>query len=402
MIIPGQYNCKYHIKQVLNKMDKINKWQYNTTLEVLMLFMSIKGRLNFLQLGRFGSYGEQHYRNQFSKPIEILDFNKHLVESHGSGHYTIAFDPSYIEKSGKHTPGVNWFWSGVAGAAKWGLEIGGIAAIDIENHTAFHLEAVQTIKEKNVTLLEHYANVICQRSSKLKSLSSYVVADAYFSKAPFVNKLMDNKLHLVSRLRSDAALKYIFCGEQKKYGRPREYGDKIDLKKLDMNVFRIVEYGDKTEIYEAVVHSKALKRYIKVVIVLSENTKGYSHKIYFSTDIELDAKMLLTYYQTRFQIEFLYRDAKQFTGLNNAQTRCEKKLNYHFNTSLTAINIAKITYWITVSKDKRGPFSMSTIKTLMNNELLLKRFFDVFGISPNTSKNKAKFEKLLKWGAIAA
>ena len=53
----------------------------------------------------------------------------------GSGHYIIAFDPSYIAKSGKSTPGVGWYWSGVAGKSKWGLEISGIAAIDIDNHT---------------------------------------------------------------------------------------------------------------------------------------------------------------------------------------------------------------------------------------------------------------------------
>lgn len=115
-----------------------------------------------------------------------------------------------------HTPGLNLFWYGAAGASKWGLEIAGIAAIDIENHTAFHLESVQTIKDKNTTLLEHYADVICQRSDKLKTLSSYVVAEAYFSKFSFINKLSECDLHVVSRLHNDAALQYIFYGEQKK------------------------------------------------------------------------------------------------------------------------------------------------------------------------------------------
>lgn len=93
----------------------------------------------------------------------------------------------------------------------------------------------------------------------------------------------------------------------------------------------------------------------------SPKSKEYSHKIYFSTDIELNAKMLLIYYQTRFQIEFLYRDGKQFARLQDGQGRCVK-INYHFNMSLTAINIAKTAHWLTVSKDKRGPFSMRPLK----------------------------------------
>jgi hypothetical protein len=60
--------------------------------------------------------------------------------------------------------GVNYFWLGCAGKLKWGLEISGIAAIDIGNHTAFHLEAVQTpgyLKSKK--LVEDYAQVLAER-----------------------------------------------------------------------------------------------------------------------------------------------------------------------------------------------------------------------------------------------
>lgn len=41
---------------------------------------------------------------------------------HLKGKTALAFDPSYILKAGKKTPGVGYFWSGVAGRAKWGLE----------------------------------------------------------------------------------------------------------------------------------------------------------------------------------------------------------------------------------------------------------------------------------------
>ena len=47
---------KDHIKMILNKMRTINKWQYDFLVEVFLLFISIKGRLNFLQLGRYGNF----------------------------------------------------------------------------------------------------------------------------------------------------------------------------------------------------------------------------------------------------------------------------------------------------------------------------------------------------------
>ena len=124
-------------------------------IETLILFMSIKGRINFLQLARYGKHKEQRYRQQFEKPFDFLSFNTELTLSQGSGRYAIAFDPSYVSKSGKKTPGVGWYWSGCASRAKWGLEIGGLAAIDIDNHTAFHLEAVQTLNTDDQNLSDY-------------------------------------------------------------------------------------------------------------------------------------------------------------------------------------------------------------------------------------------------------
>ena len=55
-----------------------------------------------------------------------------------------------------------------------------------------------------------------------------------------------------------------------------------------------------------------------------------------------------------------------------------------------------------ISKEERKYFSMSSIKTMYHNELLLKRFFRVFVISPYTKKNTNKIRELITYGAIAA
>lgn len=46
---------------------KINKWREKFMLEVLLLYLIIPGRINFLQLGRYGRFCGQRYRQQFGR-----------------------------------------------------------------------------------------------------------------------------------------------------------------------------------------------------------------------------------------------------------------------------------------------------------------------------------------------
>ena len=408
MITKGQEIYNHLIHNALREMSKISKRRKDFLVEVFVLFLSIKGKINFLQLSRYGKFKEQRYRQQFEKPFDFLEFNKQLVLSSGGGKYAIAFDPSYINKSGKKTPGVGYFWSGVAGKTKWGLEIGGIAAIDINNHTAFHLEAVQTLMtDENTNLVDWYVKLLIARKDTLSPLSSLYVSDAYFAKYNFVTPLCNVGMHLISRFRDDADLLYLYQGSKTgKKGRPKKYAGKIFYDKLNEDYFTQTYVDDKTKVYSAVVHSKSLKRKVRIVIAYYKTNKTnktkWIHKIYFSTDITIGALDILDIYKSRFQIEFLYRDAKQHTGLNDSQARSENKLDFHFNASLTSVNIAKASMWLSIPKHERNEFSMNNIKTMNHNMLMMNRFFDVFGINPYSEKNKKRFNELLFFGTRAA
>ena len=93
-----------------------------------------------------------------------------------------------------------------------------------------------------------------------------------------------------------------------------------------------------------------------------ENTKTNKHILLACTDLKLDAAKIIDYYRLRFQIEFLFRDAKQFTGLTHCQARSKEKLHFHFNLSLAAVNLANL-------KLKLDPtiISMNTFKRLAYN-----------------------------------
>lgn len=404
MITREQKPYNVLISNMIDRLPNINQWRRSFLIETLILFMSIKGRINFLQLARYGKHKEQRYRQQFEKPFDFLSFNKELTLSQGSGRYAIAFDPCYVRKSGKKTPGVGWYWSGCANRAKWGLEIGGLAAIDIDNHTAFHLDAVQTLNSDDQSLSDWYGAVISERKDTLTSISKYLVADAWFSKRSFADQVILSDMHLISRLRDDANLQYLYTGPKTGgKGRPRKYAGKVNNDNIDTEYFKLISLDNESIVYAAVVNSKALKRNILVVHVtyLKESGKD-ARKLYFSTDLSMVPSDVLLYYHSRFQIEFLYRDGKQHTGLNDSQARSENKLHFQFNASLTSINIAKAIHWLSIPKEQRGAFSMADIKTMNHNVLMLNRFFDVFGINPYSTKNQNYVKELILYGTMAA
>lgn len=156
-------------------------------------------------------------------------------------------------------------------------------------------------------------------------------------------------------------------------------------------------------IYTAIVHSVSMERNVRLVHLELPGDKGKNnYKLFFSTDTEMEAALILKYYQSRFQIEFLYRDAKQHTGLTECQARSENKLNFQFNLALSAINIAKVTHWLNLPKEQRKAFSMNDIKTMNHNALLIQCFFTKFGINPNLPKNQNHVKELIQYGTIAA
>ena len=228
-----------------------------------------------------------------------------------------------------------------------------------------------------------------------------MVADAYFSKKEFVDQLLNAGFTLVSKLRDDASLMYKSTeAHNGKKGAPKKYAGKIKLKELDLSHFTLLSYTEKTDAFSAIVYSKALKR--DILLVVERYTCGTKVilRLTFSTDITANPTEVLDYYHCRFQIEFCYRDAKQATGLTHCQDRSLNKLSFHFNASLTAVNIAKTVHW-SCPETKEKPFSIANAKTLCNNQFLLNRFIVLFGIKPNTIKNHQYIKELLYYGTIA-
>lgn len=396
---------------ILSKMPNLNKARRAFLVHCFVMFLSVRGKINFLSLSRHSeAYVESSYRNHFAMDFDFSSFNSSLLLSSGSGHYVVALDMSYIRKSGKYTEGLGKYWSGASSRSEWGLEAGLLGVVDVDNHTAFHLEATQTPsklerEKKGINYLSHCVAMVVKNKAHLEKISNYIVVDAYFTKKDFVLPLLEQThLSVIGRLRDDANLNYLYAGEQKKgRGRPRKYEGKIHLKKPQWKHFKKV-YQDKTIcIYDAIVYAVFLKRTIRIALVQYTNKKGKTkQKIYFSTDTHLPAWLITKYYQARFQHEFIIRDAKQATGLQDCQARSRQKTEFHWNMALSTVNLAKIHHWITIQKEERKAFSIKDIKMLYHNKLLVDRFFSILQIEDDFTKNNSNIEQLYTFGTKAA
>ena len=81
-------------------------------------------------------------------------------------------------------------------------------------------------------------------------------------------------------------------------------------------------------------------------------------KIYFSTNVKQETLEILNFYKARFQIEFVFRNGKQFAGTNTCEARSENKIDFHVNTSLTSVNFAKVD-WFSNEDNHKKPFSIA-------------------------------------------
>jgi hypothetical protein len=402
----SSYHTKGVAEAILADIDYFSKPLVKFLSTIFAQWWGVVGKYNFTNLSRYVNYNEKALRNGFARGADFLEITSRLVKSKCSDEMILAFDPSYIPKSGKKTEGLGYYWSGVAQSMKKGLELGCLAAIDIKNATGFHLEAILTPgadqrKKTKTNLVAHYRNFVMARIKKLNTISKYLVVDGYFMKKEFILPFLDHQMQVITKMRSDANLQYIYKGVQKEgRGRKLKYAGKVNLKNIDKRKWQ-KEYENRNEAgYSALLYCVMLKRVCKIVYCLDKKTGKYD--ILLSTDIQLDTKKIMRYYRLRFQIEFLFRDAKQYAGLADCQARDMKKLNFHFNACLTNVSIAKAQYYLSIPLKERESFSLQNIKRMQHSKLLTDLIFSNLELDMKCKKIKSLYQQCLNFGQIAA
>jgi hypothetical protein len=411
------------INNLLGKMSGVAKPQKKFLVSLFLTILLMRGKVNFRNLSRYSDLNEKTYSRQFRQPFAFADFNKHLIEATVPRHHEkiAVLDCSFITKSGKKTYGLGFFYDSSHDQAAKGLEVSNLAIIDVTDNTGYSLSGWQTPpqeeiemlvagqrsvqkadqQEEEITRVDFYAHHLRRDAAYLPDNVKYLVVDGYYAKLKFVNAVDEVDLNTIGKLRHDATLRYLYDGPQKKFGARRKYDGKVKFD--DLSRLEYVGQVDKDiHLYTAVVNSVGFKRNIRLVDVLNlRNKKKPGYALLFSTDTELDAETIYRYYKARFQIEFIFRDAKQFVGLNDCQARRQDSLDFHFNASLTALNLAKVDAYLSFDYGPDIPFSMATQKMVYFNEHLLAKVVSILDLDLSLIKCKSEFEALTTYGAIA-
>ena len=375
------------------------------------------GKVNYTNLSRYSEISEKTYRRHFEAGLGLESINRALIEdaTASDSEQIAAVDCTFVEKSGRHTHGLDSFFNGKTQRSERGLEWSVISIVDLAQQTGYALSAQQTesglqahsgetdsassAPKPSTSRVDFYVGHLVESEAYLPKTIRYIVADGFYSKYKWVTGVLQIQRHAIGKLRCDANLKCLYSGPQKPRGRRRRHGDKVDLSNPEQLEF-VCSLESGAQLYSALVWSVSLQRNIRIAYVMREENGKCSYAVLFSTDLEIAPYDIYRYYSARFQIEFVFRDARQFTGLADCLARNADALDSHVNASLLALNLAKLTLRHGCSKTEPSGFSIASLKRLALNEHLLEQFIAMFGFDPTWIKSQNAYQKLLKYGTI--
>ncbi len=348
------------------------------------------GRITMLGLSRWtekgGSYRtiQRFYHQAMDwKALQWMFFQKCLLKEQDE--YILAGDEVVDSKAGKKTYGLDRFFSGIEQRVIPGLSFFTLSLVNVREEHSYPLQINQIVKSaevkaasqakakakkakqssekkklgrpkgsKNKNKQEVVLNAELLRIQEaLKTLLNtiggalslkYVAMDGHFGNYPAAWMVRQIYLHLISKLRSNAALYSTFEGEYQGKGPKPKYGNKIDFHKMGAKYLKeTTQEGNlRTEIYQGTFLNKEFGFALNVVILLKTNldTQAQAHVVLFSTDLELAYDKIIRFYRLRFQIEFNFRDAKQYWGLEDFMNVKETAVTNAANLSFFMVNFS--------------------------------------------------------------
>jgi DDE superfamily endonuclease len=404
------------VTDILQRMPAVRQPQRKFLTVLFATILALRGRVTYRNLSRYCDYSERTIARQCRAAFAWPDFHQRVL--------TAALDPrsellsaqaaSFLPKSGKQTFGLGHFFNGCANRAERGLEISTLAVVAVTRRCAFTLAVAQTPpgdgeatseRDPDETRVDFYKQQLREQRQRLPERVTYHCVDGYFAKKKYIDTVVELQLHPITKLRHDANCLFLYTGlHPHRRGPRRKYDGKVnfhDLRRFE--ALGPLEERAHVHLYTALVWHVSLKRKLRVVVLVNRKDPPKPRSIVLaSTDLELDGHKLVAFYVARFQIEFLFRDGKQFTGLADCQARAEAALDFHFNASLATLNLARAEELRTQTDQSPQVFSMASWKQRQFNERLLDLFMERFALDPTWVKNQPYYEELRTYGAIAA
>jgi len=333
----------------------------------------MKGRVTMLGISRWSErYSYKTIERFFDKKIDWLSLKWKMIEGVIGKEVILVADESTVSKSGKVTYGLGYFYSGLQNRPIKGISFLSFSLVDVESRRAYPLFTKQLKREKKkVVEPKEKKSVGRPKGSKNKNSSSlrikglfrivgwyiriirkvlniptlqYFVYDGAFGNNAGIQTVRQSGLHLISKLKKNSNLYFKFEGKQKKRGRKRIYGELIDYENMDKKYLQEtkIENDIEVKIYQFKALHKKITGTVNIVLIFSTNlsTNKTTHTILFSTDLEQKYQKIIDYYSLRFQIEFNFRDAKQFFGLEDFMNIKKRRIHNFANLSMFMNNLS--------------------------------------------------------------
>ena len=203
----------------------------------------------------------------------------------------------------------------------------------------------QTLRDKSGAVLKR----ICS-----KILPGLIVFDRGFARRKVFTMMLSFGHHILCRAKSNAVFYRLPKHPKRpKRGRPRKYGDRLDIRRLRYNEVDIE--GKSYSITSKVVRTRMCDAEVRLVVLRSRPkiSKPYRYFCVFTTDLTLEIPKIITYYRKRWQIETAFRDAKQHFGFDAYRLKSRKSINRFVQLSFVAASLTKLIFTTPDASQKR-------------------------------------------------
>jgi len=344
--------------------------------------LSMSGRVTMRGLSRWSDKGGSYRTLQrfFNTSLSWCHLQWLLIRQHlldADDVVVMSGDHVVVTKAGKMTYGLDRFFSSLYGQTVSGLCFLSLSLLSVKRRTSYPvlIEQVEKSSEASVQappkqkgrgqrgrpkgsknrnrreveispslgfIQEHIKRVLEQIGDAFQVV--YFIFDGELGHNDAMQMVRQVGLHLVSKLRYNSALYFPYDGPYSGRGPRRKYGQKLDYRNMASEHLKAtsIEKDIETRIYQMPLWHKKFADLLNVVVIVKTNltTHKTAHVVLFSSDITLGYEQLIDYYRLRFQLEFNFRDAKQYWGLEDFMNVKERPVYNSANLALFMVNIS--------------------------------------------------------------
>jgi len=319
---------------------------------IVWAMLVMTGRVTMLGLSRWAGQGGSYRTVQrfFATVIPWgllfwVFFRQHIYRTNDI--YLLVGDEVVATKAGQHTHGLDRFFASLYGKPVAGLAFFTLSLVSTQQRRSFPIRVEQVVRSEaekaaskakaaakkpkargaqrrpgrpkgsknkpkadgtftpELVRITSWLDALLHLIAGVISLT-YLVLDGHFGNHNALQMARQCGMHLIAKLRCDAALYFPYTGPYAGRGPHRKYGHKVDDDHLPGQDLQetTVEGHIQTCVYQTQLLHKEFPRPLNVVIIAKTNlrTHAHAHVVLFSSDLDLAYALLVDYYGLRFQL----------------------------------------------------------------------------------------------------